>query len=342
MRDAALKSATEAERKKLVARIKSMEAESRGVQADLIEEVEELKNRLAVFQNFEAIGKTGVVIEPSKSGAASESVALAMYSDNHIEERVDPGTVNGLNRYNPQIARGRNDRFFKTIVDLVEIERHGTPINQMVLAVLGDLISGYIHEELEESNFLSPPRASYMAIEFLQSGIDYLLKYGKFDKITVVMTPGNHGRTTKKRRVNTAIDNSFEWLIYNIISMIYRLEDRLEFIIADGYHTYLDIYGYKCRFHHGDSLKYGGGVGGITIPVKKAIAQWNKAVRADMDFFGHFHQFINHREFTCNGSMVGYNAFALSIKAEFEPATQGFMLINKKYGKSAIYPVILQ
>jgi len=339
--DEARKASTEVERKQVIEKFKRVEKGYKDKESEYLAQIEDLSGRLSAFTNLEAIGRTGVTIAPKTHGGKMSSIAFAMYSDNHIEERVDPATINGLNEYNPRIARARNTRFFQTIVELVEIERHGTNIDELILHVGGDLISGYIHEELQESNYMSPVKASKLAVELLHSGIQYLLDHGKFKRITVACNAGNHGRTTQKKRISTSIDNSFEWLLYSFLSMLFKGEKRLNFVIADGYFIYLNIFDFKARLHHGDSFKSGGGVGGITIPIKKKIAQWNKARSVDFDFFGHFHQFINHRDFTCNGSMVGYNAYAQEIAAEYERPTQGFMLINPKYGKSAIYPIIL-
>jgi hypothetical protein len=69
----------------------------------------------------------------------------------------------------------------------------------------------------------------------------------------------------------------------------------------------LQIYDVTVRFHHGHSIRYAGGVGGIYIPTNKAIAQWNKGRHADLDVFGHFHQLRDGGNFICNGSLIGYN-----------------------------------
>ena len=58
----------------------------------------------------------------------------------------------------------------------------------------------YIHEELEESNYLSPTQATRFAKEKkIITAIKFYLQHGKFDKITVVCNYGNHGRTNKSR-----------------------------------------------------------------------------------------------------------------------------------------------
>ena len=95
------------------------------------------------------------------------------------------------------------------------------------------------------------------------------------------------------------------------------------------------------RFHHGHGMKYGGGVGGIYIPINKAIAQWNKALRADLDVFGHWHQFRDGGNFICNGSIIGYNAYALRIKADYEEPKQAFFLMDKNRGKTIVAPIFV-
>jgi len=55
----------------------------------------------------------------------------------------------------------------------------------------------------------------------------------------------------------------------------------------------------------------------------------------------HFHQLKDGGNWTCNGSLVGYNDFALFIKADFEQPRQTFFLIDRDVGKTAVIPVIL-
>jgi hypothetical protein len=107
-------------------------------------------------------------------------------------------------------------------------------------------------------------------------------------------------------------------------------------------HSYLQVYDTTIRFQHGHAIKYGGGVGGIYIPVNKAIAQWNKARHADLDVFGHFHQQRDGGNFVVNGSLIGYNAFAMSIKADYEQPKQALFLMDKKRGRTCLWPLFLE
>ena len=76
-------------------------------------------------------------------------------------------------------------------------------------------------------------------------------------------------------------------------------------------------------------------------PTYTSIDDWNKAKRADLDVFGHFHQLRDGGNFICNGSLIGYNAYAMSIKAHFEPPKQTLFLMDKKRGRTCTWPILL-
>ena len=114
-----------------------------------------------------------------------------------------------------------------------------------------------------------------------------------------------------------------------------------EWQIADGYHNYVEVYGKVIRTHHGDNIAYQGGVGGITISVEKAIASWNKARVADLDIFGHHHTQQQNPKWVANGSLIGFGAYSLAIKAPFEPPQQTFFLWDSKRGRTITAPIHL-
>ena len=268
----------------------------------------------------------------------SEATAFAIASDWHVEETVNPETVSGLNEYNLEIADERIKQFFRSVVRLTEIERHGQKIDNLVLALLGDMMTGYIHEELQESNGLSPTETVLWLIERISGGLKHLKDEGGYQRIVVPCSWGNHGRTTKKPRHATGAKNSYEWMMYHILAG--KCPD-VEWKISDGYHNYLDVYGYLIRMHHGDNIAYQGGVGGITISVEKAIAAWNKARVAYLDIFGHHHTQQQNPKWLCNGSGIGYGAYSLAIKAPFEPPQQTFFLLDSKRGRTITTPIHL-
>ena len=284
-------------------------------------------------------GLTSFSIQPTVSKGTSEATPVLVASDWHVEERVG-GEVGGLNTFTPEIATARATEFFRAGLRLVKLLNQDVTINTVVLALLGDMITNDIHgAETAEKNDMLPMHAILHAQSLVVSGIDYILDNSEYD-LVIPCHSGNHTRTTDKTRFGSENGHSLEYLMYRNLEMYYRDEPRITWIIPEGMHSYLDVYDTTIRFHHGHAVKYGGGVGGIYIPVNKAIAQWNKGRHADLDVFGHFHQLRDGGNFLCNGSLIGYNAFALSIKADYEPPKQALFLIDRKRGRTCTWPIL--
>jgi hypothetical protein len=297
----------------------------------------ELEDQLGITKALKG-APTNMVLQVRKT-PQSEAVAVAVASDWHVEETVEPGSVNGLNDYNLKVADQRIAKLFESVVRLTDIERGGSSIDTCVLFLGGDLMSGYIHEELMETNALSPTETILWLQERIVAGIELLQQH--FKRILVPCCFGNHGRTTKKPRHATGYRNSYEWLLYQVLSQRVYEGTPVEFQVADSYFNFVKLFGKVIRFHHGDNIRYQGGVGGLTIPVEKAISNWNRAQPADLDVFGHWHQQQQNPKWCSNGSLIGYNAYALSIKAQFEPPQQTYFLFDHKRGRTITAPIIL-
>lgn len=304
---------------------------------DEIERMEQERNAiLEIHKNVQSFTIEDTPLVPS------EAVAFLVASDWHVEEWVSRESVNNLNFYDPAEAKRRAENFFKNGMKLVKNAQRDVKVDTIVVPLLGDFISNSIHAELMESNYMRPVEAIIYAQNLIASGLEFLLRDKTLKTIVVPCHSGNHGRITEKRRVSTENGNSLEYFMYCQLRNHFRNEPRIKFLIGEGYHSYLDVYGMTVRLHHGHNISYGGGVGGPTIPINKAIAQWNKIKKADLDVFGHFHQFMDGGNFIANGSLIGFNAFAVSIKASFEPPRQAWFLLDKKRGKTLVAPIFLQ
>jgi hypothetical protein len=67
----------------------------------------------------------------------------------------------------------------------------------------------------------------------------------------------------------------------------------------------------------------------------KAVAQWNTLRKADFECFGHFHTAFGFggNSFVSNGAMIGYNAYALSVKAAYQDPIQMLFRVHSRLGK---------
>jgi hypothetical protein len=292
------------------------------------EEIERLKRELSAATKFKATPQVIKLHPPAKAKSFSTVVALA--SDWHCEETVEGKKVSGLNEFNLTIADKRIRHFFTNMCTLANYKAKETTIRTMVLGLLGDFVSGNIHNDIIESCSLKPTDAIMWVMQRIISGINYTLENTDFNLI-IPCHSGNHARTTKEQYHANESGHSLEWMMYNFLNLHFEKNKRVQFMVADGYHTYLDINGFILRNHHGHAINYGGGVGGITIPAAKAIANWNKARTAHCDNFGHFHTGFYGGNFVSNSSLIGYSPYSVQIKAGFEKPSQTLYLINDKH-----------
>lgn len=307
-------------------------------QKDLIGQLEEARARASFLEDI-SVPYVPKVIRWEKTSGLREGIAVALGSDWHIEEVVDPVSVAGKNAYNLEIAEKRVKKFFHYVRWLTEFYRNSHQIRTLVLGLIGDLISGYIHPELMETNETSPSGAVLLLLQWISDGLKHLLEDGKLEKIIVVCAHGNHGRTTEKRRIKTGADNSFEWLLYNVLRAQWANEKRIEWVISRSAHQYVEAYGKMLHFTHGDEVSYGGGVGGIAIPLLRRVPMWNSVVESAVHHVGHFHQRRDFGDVMVNGSIIGYGEYSLSVGGKFEPPQQHFYIFDAKRGKAAVAPI---
>ena len=304
----------------------------------LQEKLDEAEKLLVAQDSLHDI-KRFAKIKPLTRKTVGEATAVALASDWHVEEIVEPRTIGGDNKHNPEIAKKRSQEFFQAIIKHVRRESSTIKINNLVLALMGDFITGNIHEENLENCAMRPMEAIKYAGELLLSGIDFLLNNTDLT-LTVPLNVGNHSRITKKQRSATEQGNSLEMLMYSFLASHFKKESRITFIESGSYHTYVKVYNDLLRFHHGHAIGYAGGVGGLTIPAHKAIMRWNCQKHATLDLFGHHHQRWQTIHFISNGSQIGYNAFALSRSYEFDVPVQQFLLVDKLRGVTVRAPIL--
>lgn len=283
------------------------------------------------------------VARPKPPRVRGNATAVLVLSDWHIEEPVYPATVNGVNEFNLEIAKRRVAKVFEKALLLLEDARHMAKIDELVVGLLGDFCTLWLHPENIETNLLAPDPAIHMATDLIEEGLLTLAKHANVSSIRIPTAVGNHSRITVKPRNSNMMDTSREYSMYLHLQRRLRGVKKLHWEVGESYLNYQMIQGRLVRFHHGDAIRYSGGVGGPTIPINKAEAQWDKGRKADYSFFGHLHQFIPYGKWNMNGSLIGFNAFALKIKADpSEPPRQTFAVIDKERGLTRVLPVFCE
>ncbi len=293
---------------------------------------------------FEALGKPAReprILRSERSSGLREMTAVAMGSDWHVEETVEPVKAGYRNEYNLTIADASIKRFFRAQVDLVRHHRASkhVVIRDMVCALSGDLMSGYIHEELMEDNALSPIETALWLRPRIRDGLATLLSELELRTLAIPWSYGNHGRSSQKKRVATGAENSYEWMLGRMLQEDFNGDSRVVFDTTPCPHQYVRAYDFTLHFHHGDSLKYAGGVGGLAIPLLKAVPAWDDVRYAHYHHVGHWHQLRDFGRALVNGSLIGHGPYSSWIRAPFEPPQQLFYLLDSKRGRCHTTPL---
>lgn len=265
-----------------------------------------------------------------KSGLR-EGTPLVLASDWHVEEEVKPEQVEGRNRYNLDIAARRMERFFEAVRWGIGQQRDTFKIRDLILWAGGDFITNFLHDDDAESNQLSPLDALLFWQSNFVKGLLYLLEDTDIEQFIIPMNDGNHGREPNTRRMRNATrtSHSLEVFMYAQLKLRFENEPRLKFILPTSQFTYLDdVYGRTIRFLHGDVFKYQGGVGGLTIPLLRALPRWESVKRADLTCMGHWHQRICLPNVMVNGSLIGYNSYAMGGGFNFEAPVQSMRMLD--------------
>lgn len=267
---------------------------------------------------------------PKKQGSR---YAVALFSDAHIEETVNPASVLGMNEYNINIAEKRIQTYFQNLCECLKEDK----VDDLIFTSLGDTISGYIHEELAQCNGLSPLEATYKAQSLIYSGLKYLCEETNLNSIKFIGIVGNHSRTTKKIQHANGFKMSYEWLMYQNIKKFCEMDNLpIEFCIPEAEVAIVNTPdGQKFIFAHGFQIK-GSGTGtvcGIYPALNRLALKWGKTFGQDKIYIGHFHQCVSIANAVVNGSIIGFNTFALSNGFSFEEPCQYYEVFDTNIGQ---------
>lgn len=308
----------------------------------------EFKERKEEFDDFiKLTSQKGMfeiydIVQAPKSGERS-TIAIAQFSDQHIDEVVLSESVMGMNEYNLDIATNRFKTHFAKLHKLITHHQSHYNIREAVLLFEGDTIGGWIHDELAQTNSLSPNEAIYHAKSLYVSGLKYLDENLNVDKITVVCICGNHSRETKRIQYSNFNDTNKEYWMYLEIKSICEMLGlkKVEFIIPKSEMAVISLFDKKYLVAHGHQFKYAGGIGGIFPSMLRWFSGMAKTLGVETAFIGHYHQSIFTKRVIVNGSSKGYDAYALGKNLEYEKPSQNLILLDSQYGFCSYQPIIL-
>lgn len=305
----------------------------------------ELLDRLAKSEEYRAsvmdlvgerLDPRGLSVEAS-SRSRAETVILVL-SDLHFGEHINAEELDGLNSFDPQIAEARLTRVFTVAADLLTSHWPGPPPQRLIVALLGDMISGALHHELVRTDRMRPMESVRAVSGVLASGIDLLLDTVDCP-IDVISVVGNHGRgsLTKPEAKGVAVD-SYDTLVSDFLEMHFRGQSRLTFYVPPGPDALITIYGYRFLLTHGDRLGSGGGKGfvGAELPVLRGFQKVHmdyadRGMLLHHVICGHFHTPLASSRGTANGCLPGPSEYSTSFRLRPSQPMQAFIAVHPEH-----------
>jgi len=272
-----------------------------------------------------------------------------LLSDIHLGEKVYPNQVFHVNEFDTEICHRRIKRVIDTTINLTHHVLAQPDYPGFVLKLGGDNINGIIHEELEIG---SDKRFMEQIIEIADALHASILKLvSVYKRVYVVGVPGNHGRSTKKPMAKFNAATNADWLVYQM------LERFLLPLVAKGVVVFncppardvtYKVAGRRFRLTHGDQFRGGDGMIGFLGPVtrgKHKKLSMAMSLPTDNEQFetmeiGHFHTLHQTPSLIANGSIKGYDEYALSNSFGYEPPQQALYLTHEKFGINHFMPVL--
>jgi len=326
-----------------IAKQRRTEGELRRLVRSLATEVDELRRDLEISLGTEGYKPIKIKLPKNKKSGTRSVTPLAIWSDWHIEEIVDPVSTNGRNIYNPEIARKRFENLIEHTAWLIQREAKTHRIDEIIVGLLGDFMSGHIHEDLIEVTATAPLETAFIIHQWLIDGLLYVADQTKIQKIFVPTSWGNHGRITSGRpRIATAAHHNIEQLIFRSIARDLKDDKRFVFDTSPTAFKYISLGdNYTIRFNHGDTFKFRGGTAGLTAPFHNALRGWEQETHADLTCVGHWHQRLDLKMGLFNGSLIGASEY--SRRFGFEVPSQTLAFIDRDRGlKAGVYPIFVE
>ena len=280
-------------------------------------------------------------VTPERS-SSNQAIACACLGDTHFDEVVDPEQIEGLNAYSREIALKRLQKYFRSVVELGRDYFSGVQIQGLSLNLLGDIVSGNIHEELQQTNEAGIIDTCLYWSEQLVAGIEQMASY--YGRVHIEAVVGNHGRLSKKPVAKNKVHDNFDYLIYALIVRHFRGAPEITMRASGCSDSDFQIYNTRYRLNHGDQFRGGSGIAGALSPLligdsrkrKRAISAHNPY---DYLVIGHWHQTIDHGSIIGNGTLKGYDEYAYDKNFNFEPPQQSFWLTDPHKGITLKAPV---
>lgn len=266
---------------------------------------------------------------------------VLLLSDFHAGEEIIPTEILNLNEFNMDILKDRLDKLFNNIVCLFETYNL-FDVNKINIWLLGDMVSGIIHEELLQGT--SVVDEVVFTGEYVSSMLYNFAK--EFKNVSVCCVIGNHGRFDKKPHNKKKYSN-LDYLLYKYMEAKCSNLTNISFNIPKSPFIIESIFDYNFFISHGDTYTKSAmypqsGVRRTSDNITNTLSyKQNKYIHYYC--LGHYHN-VNQFDrpggkIIMNGSLVGYNEYAFNKNLGFSEPKQISFVVDDRFGVNTVMEV---
>ena len=314
---------------------------------ELTAERDDLRRELGLMSDLEAAALSPPVwLTPKRAAKGHRATACLLFADPHYSEVVKPDEVDGLNAYNDRIAEMRTRRAFAKTISMCRDYLAGVTYDGCVLMFPGDIVSGVIHEELEQTNSDSLFASVLFAVDLLIPGINMLAE--DFGRVQIAAVVGNHGRRTRKPRFKGRARDNADWLVYMLLAREFKGDDRITLNIPNAMDAHVTVYDTTFLLTHGDQFRGGSGISGAVAPLLLGAHRKTRRETAagrpyDIMAMGHWHSRMTlpGKGIIAGGSLIGLDEFGYGHNFEAEPPSAELWLCTPEHGVTVSAPIFV-
>jgi len=282
--------------------------------------------------------------------------ACLVLGDWHAMEVVRPERVNGINAFDHEILAGRVWLLLEKVRSLIDDMRKAYAIDVLHVFILGDMVSGNIHK-LPQTNEVN----MHVAAAWTGALLGQLLwRLAEMIDLEVRAVAGNHTRTDPAGIDPKDPTDNFDWTAYeharaHLAKLIER--GRVEWGPCERWTAEAVIEGKRIVAAHGDEVR--GQFGLPFYGLMRALARRQeeqriidrmaldakqdlRALGIDIAVIGHFHQSAYIGQYFLNGSLKGYDEYAMKYGYSPVPPKQWFFRVDHDWGACGMEEIVVK
>jgi hypothetical protein len=201
-----------------------------------------------------AISKLNIdPVKPAKVYNSRTNMSLhSLRSDEHVGEKVVPEQVQSIAEYDIDIYKKRLNAWVEKILLFKEEDKENHGLNKLVIARLGDFVTGF-HAYKSQSFYVDIPVVDQMMIA-LEAEVNALLTLCKhFNEVESFAVVGNHGASGARKQHHKK--DNWDYVLYHFIKTAMVNQPNFKMYISESPHMLVRHGNYNFFYTHGENMR---------------------------------------------------------------------------------------